>query len=176
MLRLQRLVTGTLIGCLAVCTSACPASRPEQKPTPQGQTKPPPPKGPALINLVEKEIQFQDQSEPFLTEKTFEFDLPRPPRRARLVLRYSGVPGATSEDYTMGRFRHRVEINGTFLMDLNTHSDGEDHVVEYTHWIHYKLFKRHNTLRFIAGDDGRREGRPDRDEYSLRAAKIEFDW
>ncbi len=162
---------------LALGMAAC--SGPATKPEPDSNrthAKAPPPAGPRQIALVETPLNFQDQAEPFLTEKTFEFELPRRPRRARLKLRYSGVPGATSEDYTMGRFRHRVELNGAFLMDLNTHSDGEDQVVEYTKWISVGMFRRDNRLAFIAGDDGAREGRPDRDEFELRSAVLEFDW
>ena len=162
---------------LALGMAACsgPAAKPESDSN-RTHTKAPPPAGPRRIVLVETPLKFQDQTEPFLTEKAFEFDLPRPPRRARLKLRYSGVPGATSEDYTMGRFRHRVELNGAFLMDLNTYSDGEDQVVEYTKWISVGMFRRSNNLKFIAGDDGAREGRPDRDEFELRSAVLEFDW
>ncbi len=135
-----------------------------------------PPAGPATIALVEAPLAFQDEREPFVTRKSFTFELPRPPRRARLLLRYTGVPGATSEDYTMGRFRHRVELNGTFLMDLNTHADDEAHLVEHTEWISPRLLRRHNRLTFIAGDDGARQGRPAHDEFTLRRAVLEFDW
>ena len=114
------------------------------------------------------------QQDPALASLRFEHI--RRPRRARLKLRYSGVPGATSQDYTMGRFRHRVELNRAFLMDLNTHAEAEDHVVEYTKWISVGMLRRSNALKFIAGDDGAREGRPDRDEFELRSAILEFDW
>ena len=106
----------------------------------------------------------------------FEFDLAQRPRRARLVLRYSGVPGALSEDYKMGRFRHKVELNNTFLMDLNTYSEREEQVVEYTKWISVLLLKAHNKLSFIAGDDGAREGTPRIDGWELRYAELEFDY
>lgn len=173
----MRLRTLLCLFLLPIALSGCPgpAAKPEAAPE-RTPAKAPPPTGPREIVLVEATLQFQDKAEPFLTEKSFEFELPRRPRRARLKLRYSGVPGATSEDYTMGRFRHRVELNGAFLMDLNTHSDGEDHVVEYTKWISVGMFRRENNLKFIAGDDGAREGRPDRDEFELRSVVLEFDW
>jgi len=158
---------------LAACSGA--ARKPKADPAP-APARAPEPKGPQRLVLTDAPIHFQDQAEPFLTEKVFSFELPLRPRRARLKLRYTGVPGATSQDYTMGRFRHRVELNGAFLMDLNTHSDGEDHGVEYTKWISVGMFKRHNALKFTAGDDGARQGRPDRDEYELRSAILEFDW
>jgi len=89
---------------------------------------------------------------------------------------FSGVPGALGEDYKMGRYRHRVRLNDRHLMDLNTHSDGEDHVVEYYNWISVGRFKRHNKLTFIAGDDQSREGRPNCDEFELRHVSLEFEW
>jgi hypothetical protein len=136
----------------------------------------PPPAGPKRIVLVDKPVQLQDQTEPFFTEANFEFELPRRPYRAKLKMRYSGVPGALSEDYKMGRYRHRVRLNDRHLMDLNTHSDGEDHVVEYYNWISVGRFKRHNKLTFIAGDDQSPEGRPNCDEFDLRHVSIEFQW
>jgi len=158
---------------LPACSGSVPRSEPADRAPP---VKAEPPDGPEMIVLTDTPVLFQDQTEPYLVEKLFEFDLPRRPRRARLVLRYTGVPGATSEDYTMGRFRDRVELNGAFLMDLNTHSDGEDQLVEYTKWISVGMFRRHNKLAFIAGDNGAREGRPDRDEFELRSAILQLDW
>ena len=136
----------------------------------------PAPKGPRRIVLVDKPVQLQDESEPFFTEANFEFELPMRPRRAKLKMRYSGVPGALNEDYKMGRYRHKVMLNDRYLMDLNTHSDSEDHVVEYDNWISVGRFKRHNKLTFKAGDDQSREGRPNCDEFDLRMVAIEFDW
>ncbi len=136
----------------------------------------PAPTGPRRIVLVDKPVQLQDETEPFFTEASFEFELPMRPRRAKLKMRYSGVPGALSEDYKMGRYRHRVRLNDRHLRDLNTHSDGEDHVVEYYDWISVGRFKRHNKLTFIAGDDQSREGRPNCDEFELRHVSLEFEW
>jgi hypothetical protein len=136
----------------------------------------PAPTGPKRIVLVDKPVQLQDQTEPFFTEANFEFELPMRPRRAKLRMRYSGVPGALSQDYKMGRYRHRVRLNDRHLMDLNIHSDGEDHVVEYYNWISVGRFKRHNQLTFIAGDDQSREGRPNCDEFELRHVSLEFEW
>jgi hypothetical protein len=155
--------------------AGCSGGKREQpvvKPSPP----PPPPSGPKRIVLVDKPVQLQDETEPFFTEADFEFELPRPPRRAKLKMRYSGVPGALSEDYKMGRYRHKVRLNDRHLMDLNTFSDGEDHVVEYDNWISVGRFKRHNKLTFIAGDDQSTEGRPNCDEFELRFVAIEFDW
>ena len=156
---------------------ACSGGRIE---TGDATLKLPPPKpaptGPGKIVLVDKPVQLQDEQEPFKTEATFEFELPARPRRARLLLRYSGVPGATSEDYKMGRFRHKVQLNDRFLMDLNTFSEGQDRVVEHTKWISVGMLRRNNKLTFEAGDDGNREGRPNRDEYELRSVVLEFDW
>ena len=136
----------------------------------------PAPTGPARIVLVEKPVQLQDEQEPFKTEATFQFELPARPRRARLLLRYSSVPGATSEDYKMGRYRHKVQLNDRFLMDLNTFSKGEDQVVEHTKWISVGMLRRNNKLTFEAGDDGNLESRPNCDEYELRSVVLEFDW
>lgn len=153
-----------------------------QKPKPDSNIKlsqhhrAPVPTGPAHMVLLSKALQFQDKTEPFLTQKTFEFDLPSRPSRARLKLSYSGVPGATSQEYTMGHFRDRVELNGAFLMDLNTHSESEQQVVQYTKWISVGMLRRHNTLSFSAGDNGAREGTPDRDDFTLRSVELEFDW
>jgi len=166
-----------LIFCLAlVLQPACSSGRKETPPPVVKKRSSPPPAGPARIVLVDEPLELQDEQEPFKTEAVFEFELPRRPRRSRLLLRYSGVPGALSEDYKMGRFRHKVELNDRYLMDLNTYSDGEDHVVEYTKWISVGMFKRHNKLAFKAGDDGSREGRADCDEFKLRSVTIEFDW
>jgi hypothetical protein len=126
--------------------------------------------------LVDTPVRLQDEEEPFKTSVVFEFELPSRPRRARLLLRYSDVPGNKSEDYLMGRFRHKVELNDRYLMDLNTYSEDEGQVVEYTKWISVGMLKRHNKLKFIAGDDGNREGRPNCDEFDLRSAVLEFDW
>lgn len=142
-------------------------------PPPVKEAGPPPP---ARIVLVEKPLAFQDQTEPVQTRIDFEFDLPRPPRRARLVMRYSGVPGALSEDYKMGRFRDRVELNDRFLLDLNTHSESADRVTEYTHWISVLMLKKHNKLSFISGTDENREDTPRIHPWELRAARLEFDW
>jgi hypothetical protein len=136
----------------------------------------PVPAGPEKIVLVEKPVLFQERTEPVTKKLELEFDLPRPPQRARLVMRYSGVPAALSEDYTMGRFRHKIELNNSFLMDLNTYSKGEGEVVEYTKWISVGMFQRHNKITFLAGDDGNRESAPKIDEYELRHAVLEFDW
>jgi hypothetical protein len=158
---------------------ACSGSSRKQDREPEAGVKErpkPPPRGPARMVLVEKPVRLQDEEEPFKTSAVFDFDLPRPPRRARLVMRYTSVPGALSEDYKMGRFRHKVELNARFLMDLNTYSEGEEHVVEYTKWISVGMFKRHNKLAFLAGDDGSREGRPNHDEFELRSVVLEFDW
>lgn len=152
------------------------SSAPPPRPDSERAAPSPPPSGPSKLVLVEKPIELQDRQEPFRTSVEFNFELPRRPRRARLVLRYSGVPGALSEDYKMGRFRHQVEINGTYLMDLNTYSRGEEEVVEYTKWISPGLFRRSNRLVFLAGDDGASDRRPDHDEFELRAAVLEFDW
>jgi hypothetical protein len=96
----------TLALSLSLVISACSGGSSETKET---KIRLPPPKpaptGPARIVLVDKPVQLQDEQEPFKTEATFEFELPARPRRARLKLRYSSVPGATSEDYKMGRFR-----------------------------------------------------------------------
>jgi hypothetical protein len=135
-----------------------------------------PPAGPTRLVLVEEPLELQDEQEPFMTEAVFDFDLPRRPRRARLKVRFSGVPGATSEDTKMGRFRDKVELNNAFLMDLNTFSTGESDVAEHTKWISPGMFRRHNQLKFIAGNDGNRERRPDCDEYQLRSVVLEFDW
>ena len=148
----------------------------KEKPVAKLPPPKPAPTGPKRIVLVDKPVQLQDETEPFFTEANFEFELPMRPRRAKLKRRYSGVPGALNEDYKMGRYRHRVRLNDRHLMDLNTHSDGEDHVVEYDNWISVGRFKRHNKLTFIAGDDESREGRPNCDEYDLRFVAIEFDW
>jgi hypothetical protein len=159
----------------AVCLSAC-ASKPEPKPEPIKKVSKPLSEGPKKIVLVDKLLKLQDEEEPYNTKASFKFELPRPPRRARLVMRYSGVPGALSEDYKMGRYRHKIELNKRYLMDLNTYSEGQEHVVEYTKWISVGMFKRHNTLDFIAGDDQAREGRPNCDEFELRSVVLEFDW
>ncbi len=168
--------TITLV-CMAF-TVACSGQKPKPEPeTNMASTRrPPPPKGPSRMVLLSEPLEFQDKTEPFLTEKSFEFELPARPSRARLKLRYSGVPGATSKEYTMGHYRDRVELNGSFLMDLNTHSDSEDQVVQYTKWISVGMFKRHNTLTFSAGDNGTAQGTPDRDDYTLRSVVLEFDW
>lgn len=168
---------GRLVLCLLPIMAAGCSSDRKPPPAPAVErTAKPIPKGPERIVLLEQPVRLQDEEEPFKTSVELTFDLPSRPRRARLKLRYSGVPGATSEDYTMGRFRHKVELNDRYLMDLNTHSEGEDQVVEHTEWISVGMLRGHNKLRFIAGDDGNREGRPDRDEYQLRAAVLEFDW
>lgn len=162
---------------LSLMLSACSGGRSETSDT---KIRLPPPKpaptGPARIVLVEKPVQLQDEQEPFKTEATFEFELPTRPRRARLKLRYSSVPGATSEDYKMGRFRHKVQLNDRFLMDLNTFSNGEDQVVEHTKWISVGMLRRNNKLTFQAGDDGNLESRPNCDEFELRSVILEFDW
>lgn len=150
--------------------------KPEPKSSTNSTRRPAPPTGPSRMALLTEPLDFQDKTEPFLTEKSFEFELPARPSRARLKLRYSGVPGATSKEYTMGHFRDRVELNGSFLMDLNTHSESEDQLVQYTKWISVGMLKRHNVLSFSAGDNGAREGTPDRDEYTLRSVVLEFDW
>jgi hypothetical protein len=166
---------------LALLVTACSAGRAEAPPPEERASRalpdePPPPPGPRRLELVRETLLFQDRQEPHLTEASFPFELRERPRRARLLLRYTGVPGATSQDYLQGRFRHRVELNGTFLMDLNTFSDGEAHLVQYTKWIPAGLFRKHNSLRFQAGDDGGPGGQPARDEFELRSAVLEFDW
>jgi len=168
---LKTIVWALLLLFLAGCSGG-------QKDKPVAKVAPPkpPPAGPRRIVLVDKPVRLQDEAEPFFTEANFEFELPRPPYRAKLKMRYSGVPGALSEDYKMGRYRHRVRLNDRHLMDLNTFSDGEDHVVEYYNWISVGRFKRHNKLTFIAGDDQSREGRPNCDEFELRHVSIEFEW
>ncbi len=160
---------------LALGLPSC-ASGPEKTPAKIRPKTPPPADGPSRIELVTKPLAFQDQQEPFMTEKIFEFDLPRPPRRARLKLRYSGVPGNQNPDYLQGKFRDKVELNDRYLMDLNTHSEGEERVVEYTKWISVGMFHRHNKLKFSAGHNENREARPDHDEFELRHAVLEFDW
>jgi hypothetical protein len=161
--------------CLFAFLSAC-SSAPAPKPDLSGIKSAPPPSGPAKIALVEKPVAIQDQQEPFQTKLEFSFELPRKPRRARLVLRYSGVVGAQEESYLMGKFRDKVELNNSFLMDLNTYSRGEGDVVEYTKWISPGMFRRHNQLVFLAGDDGATDRRPDHDDFELRYAVLEFDW
>jgi hypothetical protein len=162
---------------LGFVLAACSGDRPEDDAKIQKAPRPKPiPAGPDKIVLVDKPVQLQDEQEPFFTKASFEFELPRPPRRARLLLRYSGVPGNKSEDYKMGRYRHKVQLNDRFLMDLNTFSEGEDRVVEHTKWISVGMFRRNNKLTFEAGDDGNREGRPNCDEYELRSVILEFDW
>lgn len=143
--------------------------QPPAKPVAFEQSSP----GPNKIVLVDKTMTFQTREEPWLVSKTFEFDLAARPRRARLVLQYSGVPGALSEDYKMGRFRDRVELNNSFLMDLNTFSNGEEQVVDYTKWISVGMLKRHNRLTFTAGDNGDANN-PVRDEFELRSAVLEI--
>lgn len=164
------------LGCLLCLAAGCSSNRKAEPAPAAKRAVKPPPTGPARIVLIEQPVRLQDEQEPYKTSLELAFELPSRPRRARLKLRYSGVPGATSEDYTMGRFRHKVELNDRYLMDLNTHSRGEDHVVEHTEWISVGMLRRNNVLRFVAGDDGSREGRPDRDEYRLRSAVLEFDW
>ncbi len=173
--------TVSLALCMLLCvtfTSSCSGSRPkpESKSTPGTFRRPATPRGPARMVLLSKPLQFQDKMEPFLTSKSFEFELPARPSRARLKLSYSGVPGATSQEYTMGHYRDRVELNGSFLMDLNTHSDSEQQVVQYTKWISVGMLKRHNVLTFSAGDNGARQGTPDNDDFTLRSVVLEFDW
>lgn len=165
-----------LVLVLAVGLLACSGGKKDavkiQGPAPADNGPPPP----AKIPLVTAPVLLQDKTEPLTKRLDFDFDLPRPPERARLVMRYSGVVGGLSEDYKMGRFRDRVELNDRFLMDLNTYSEGEDRVVEYTKWISVGMFKRHNKLSFIAGDDGNREDTPRIDEFTLREAHLEFEW
>ncbi len=177
MKRTAQLIVTIVLGCgVGLLFTGCSGGKDASAPLVKKARPKPPPSGPARIVLVDKPVQLQDEQEPFKTSVTFEFELPRPPRRARLLLRYSSVPGALSEDYKMGRYRHKVELNKRYLMDLNTHSEGEDRVVEYTKWISVGMFKRHNTLTFLAGDDGNREKRPNHDEFDLRSVVIEFDW
>jgi hypothetical protein len=175
MITLQR-IAFTLVVTWLTCFMACSGGQKETARPPAVERPRPPPPGPARIVLVAEPLGLQDEHEPFKTEAVFEFDLPRPPRRARLKMRYSGVPGALSEDYKMGRFRDKVELNDRFLMDLNTYSKGEDQVVEYTKWISVGMFRRHNKLVFLSGDDGNRERRPNHDEFDLRSVVLEFDW
>jgi len=151
------------------------AKKEEVKPSPPPKADPGPPL-PKKIDLVAKPLLFQDQTEPIQKRVDFEFDLPKAPRRARLVLRYTGVPAALSEDYKMGRFRHKLELNDRFLMDLNTYSEGQERVVEYTKWLSVLMLKPHNKLSVISGDDGNREGDVKIDPWELRAAHLEFDW
>ena len=106
----------------------------------------------------------------------FEFDLAQRPRRARLVLRFSGVPGALSEDYKMGRFRDRVEINsalpdGPQYLQQGRGAGGGVHQV-----ISVLLLKAHNKLSFISGDDGNRDDTPRIHGWELRHAELEFDY
>ncbi|RME20408.1 MAG: hypothetical protein D6806_16405 [Deltaproteobacteria bacterium] len=135
-----------------------------------------PPRGPERIVLLDEPLLFQDEHEPVRTSAVFEFDLPSRPRRARLVLRYRGVPGALSEDYKMGRFRHRVELNARYLMDLNTFSKSENETVSHTKWISVGMLRAHNELAFHAGDDGARDKTPNHDEFELLQVVMEFDW
>jgi hypothetical protein len=161
---------------LGLLDSACGgAHAPTQQPTATPVTVAAEAPRPHSIVLVDTTITFQARQEPWLIAKTFEFELPERPRRARLVLRYSGVPGALSESYTMGQFRDRVELNKSFLMDLNTFSTSEDQVVEYTKWIPVGMLRRHNQLTVTAGDNGDATN-PVRDEFELRSAVLEFDW
>jgi hypothetical protein len=143
---------------------------------PEKQVSRPVPTGPSRIVLAEKPVLLQDEQEPHRTRVEFPFELPSRPRRARLVLKASGVPGATSKDYTMGRFRHKVLLNDRFLMDLNTFSKGEDQLLEHTKWISVGMLRARNKLTFEAGDDQKREGTPDHDEYELKSVILEFDW
>jgi hypothetical protein len=170
----RRLVVLLTILAGTAWTAGCAETR-KEAPPPAGPRDPGPPPVPK-ISLVAKPVAFQDQVEPWVKKLDFEFDLAQRPRRARLVLRYSGVPGALSDDYKMGRFRDRVEINGTFLMDLNTFSKGEEQVVEYTKWISVLLLKAHNKLSFISGDDGNRDDTPRIHGWELRHAELEFDY
>lgn len=166
-----------IFGCLAASFMlwACSgASR--QPPSIEQPASRPQIKGPEKIVLLDKSITLQDEHEPYQTLVTLDFDLPYRPRRARLLLKYSGVPGATSEDYLMGRFRHKIELNQRYLMDLNTFSQGQEQVVEHTKWISVSMLKRNNVLDFIAGDDGSRQGQPDCDEFDLHSVVMEFDW
>ncbi len=165
---------GVLLSMVAGFT-ACTAPRENVAPVdaPRTATKV---TGPEKIVLLDRALELQDEKEPFVTSVTFDFSLPSRPRRARLLLRYDGVPGATDEDYLMGRYRHIVELNQRYLMDLNTFSQGQEHMVVYTKWIPVGMLKRHNVLTFIAGHDGRREGRPDCDEYVMYSAVMELDW
>jgi hypothetical protein len=171
----RALLTSALFLPLAL---ACAAQKAEvQKEPPKAAApaveKPPRPK---KIVLLDKPITFQDAVEPVLTRVEYEFPLPERPRRCRLVLRYSGVAAALSEDYKMGRFRDKVELNDTFLLDLNTFSQEEDQVVEHTEWISAKLLRAHNKLTFLAGDDLAREGPKKHDSYELRSVIVELDW
>ena len=175
MITAMRTIKIISLACLA-CIAACSGGQNENVRPAAAERPHPPPPGPARIVLVAEPLGLQDEHEPFKTEAVFEFDLPRPPRRARLKMRYSGVPGALSEDYKMGRFRDKIELNDRFLMDLNTYSKGEDQVVEYTKWISVGMLHRHNKLVFQSGDDGNRERRPNHDEFDLRSVVLEFDW
>jgi hypothetical protein len=156
-------------------TSGCSSAPKETKPTAPPRSAPPP-AGPEKIALTSAPVVFQDQQEPIVKRLDFKFDLPRPPNRARLVMRYIGVPGALSEDYKQGRFRHKVELNHSFLMDLNTYSESQEQVVEYTKWIPVGMFRRHNQLSFVAGDDDNREKTPRIDSWELRFAELQFEW
>jgi len=167
--------TSVLAVALMCGLSACAGEKPTRRLEPAARPAPPP-RGPDRLVLVDRPLQLQDEQEPFRTKAVFTFDLPARPRRARLLLRFSGVPGALSEDYKMGRFRDRVELNDRYLMDLNTFSRGEDDVVEHTKWISVGMLHRHNKLAFLAGDDGARDRRPDHDEFELRSVVVEFDW
>lgn len=160
---------------LLLFAAGCGPKR-EPAPPPSAPVKEAGPPPPARIVLVEKPVAFQDQTEPLNTRLDVEFDLPRPPRRARLVMRFTGVPGALSEDYKMGRFRDRVELNDRFLLDLNTHSESAERVTEYTHWISVLMLKKHNKLSFISGTDENREDTPRIHPWELRHARLEFDW
>lgn len=160
---------------LTSSTSGCSGAPKETKPTVQPRSAPPP-AGPGKIAVTSAPVVFQDQQEPLTKRMDFKFDLPRPPNRARLVMRYTGVPGALSEDYKQGRFRHKVELNNSFLMDLNTYSENQEQVVEYTKWIPVGMFRRHNQLSFIAGDDDNRERTPRIDSWELRFAELQFEW
>jgi len=159
---------------LSACRSAQGPTRAEPTQT-QATAEPKLPK-PDRFVLVDKPIGLQDQQEPILTKVEFEFSLPQRPRRCRLVLRYSGVAAALSEDYRMGRFRDKVELNSIFIMDLNTYSQEEDQQVEHTQWISAKLLRAHNKLVFYAGDDGAREGVKKHDSFELRSVVVELDW
>jgi hypothetical protein len=165
-----------VVAVLGLLLSACGgAQAPSQKPAQTQFVDTPAPPRPNRIVLVDKTVAFQTQQEPWLVSKTFDFDLPAPPRRARLVLRYSGVVGALAETYKMGQFRDRVELNKSFLMDLNTFSNGEEQMVEYTKWIPVGMLRRHNQLMFSAGDNGDANN-PARDAFDLHSAVLEFDW
>ena len=164
-----------LLSCISLFSCSSEQAQTRTSPGPaQAPAAPEPPK-PRSFAFVSTPLVFQDRAEPIRVRETFEFELPERPRRARLVLRYVGVPGALSEDYTMGRFRDRVELNGSFLLDLNTHSEAEDRPVEYTQWISRGMFRRHNTLTFQAGDNGDSANLV-RDSFELRQATLELDW